>query len=100
MANRNGWAADSFDSAYLNSVLSDDTVIYLEQPPDFSSDNPRKYVLRLHKALYGLKQGARNWYESLKGIRAIGIQTYGIRPWGLRKEVGGQMICGGRHAYG
>ena len=69
MANRNGWAADSFDfdSAYLNSVLSDDEVIYLEQPPDFSSDNPRKYVLRLHKALYGLKQGARNWYESLKG---------------------------------
>jgi hypothetical protein len=69
MANRNGWPADSFDfdSAYLNSVLSDDEVIYLEQPPDFSSDNPRKYVLQLHKALYGLKQGARSWYESLKG---------------------------------
>jgi len=69
MANQNGWPADSFDfdSAYLNSVLSDDEIIYLEQPPDFPSDNPRKYVLRLHKALYGLKQGARNWYESLKG---------------------------------
>jgi hypothetical protein len=68
IANRNGWPADSFDfdSAYLNSVLSDDEVIYLEQPPDFSLDNPRKYVFRLHKALYGLKQGARSWYESLK----------------------------------
>jgi hypothetical protein len=80
MANRNGWPADSFnfDSAYLNSVLSDDKVIYLEQPPQISSDqsrgqeasvswiNPRKQVFWLHKALYGLKQGARSWYESLK----------------------------------
>jgi hypothetical protein len=68
MANRNGWPADSFDfdSAYLNSVLADDEVIYLEQPPDFSSGDPRKKVFRLHKALYGLKQGAKSWYDSLK----------------------------------
>jgi hypothetical protein len=73
MANRNGWPADSFDFdlAYLNSVLSDNKVIYLEQHPQISSDqsrggggghnvswiNPRKQVLQLHKALYGLKQG-------------------------------------------
>jgi len=92
MANRNGWPANSFDfnSAYLNSVLSDDEVIYLEQPPQISSDrsrgggggghnvswiNPRKQVLRLHKALYGLKQGARSWYESLKtAMEQIGFK--------------------------
>jgi hypothetical protein len=80
MANRNGWPLDSFDfdSAYLNSVLSDEEVIYLEQPPQISSDqsrgerksvswiNPRKHVFRLHKALYGLKQGARSWYETMR----------------------------------
>ena len=92
MANRNGWPADSFDfdSAYLNSVLSDDEVIYLEQPPQVSSDRsrggggggdnvswlkPRKQVFRLHKALYGLKQGARSWYESLKtALEQIGFK--------------------------
>ncbi len=65
MASRNGWPADScdFDSAYRNPVLSDDEVIYLEQPPQISSNqckgqeagvswtNPRKRVFRLHKAL-------------------------------------------------
>ena len=68
MANQNGWPADSFDfdSAYLNSVLSDDKVIYLEQPPEFSASDPKKYFFWLHKALYGLKQGARSWYESLR----------------------------------
>src|SRR5260221_8438543 len=91
MANRNGWPADSFDfdSAYLNSVLSDNEVIYLEQPPQISSDqskggggghnvswiNPRQQVLQLHKTLYGLKQGARSWYESLKtALEQIGFK--------------------------
>ncbi len=44
MANRNGWPLNSFDfdSAYLNSVLSDEEVIYLEQPPQISSDQSRE----------------------------------------------------------
>ncbi len=52
--------------AYLNLVLSDNEVIYLEQPPEFLASDSKKYVFRLHKALYGLKQGARSWYESLR----------------------------------
>jgi hypothetical protein len=112
MANRNGWPADSFDfnSAYLNSVLSDDEVIYLEQPPQSSSDqsrggggggghnvswiNPRKQVLQLHKALYGLKQGARSWYESLKmALEQIGFKCtetdHGVfmKKWADRQMV-------------
>ena len=60
MANRNKWPLDSFDfdSAYLNSVLPDDVVIYLKQPKGYQKDDRKKFVLRLHKALYGLKQGA------------------------------------------
>ncbi|THG92494.1 hypothetical protein EW026_g8421 [Hermanssonia centrifuga] len=67
IAARNGWDIQSFDfnSAYLNSTLDDDEVIYLEQPPDFAEKDPKNYVLRLRKALYGLKQGGRKWYEHL-----------------------------------
>jgi len=68
LANRNGWQLDcvDFDSAFLNSVLGEDEVIYLEQPCGFAKENSREYVYRLSKSLYGLKQGARNWYEALK----------------------------------
>ncbi len=87
MANQNGWPADSFDfdSAYLNSVLPDDEVIYLEQPPPISLDQSKgggkghggssRCIFRLHKALYGLKQSARSWYESLrKALEEIGFK--------------------------
>jgi len=70
MANCNKWPVDifDFDSAFLNSVLSDDEVVYLEQPKDFIEDNPKVYVLWLHKALYRLKQGAKNWYDALRKV--------------------------------
>ena len=77
MANRNGWAADSFDfdSAYLNSILPDDEVIYLEQPKDYPQGDPKKHVLRLRKALYGLKQAAKSWYDSLKeALESLGFK--------------------------
>jgi len=76
VANRNKWPVDTFDfdSAFLNSVLSDDEVVYLEQPKDFIEDDPKVYVLRLHKALYGLKQGAKNWYDALrKALEELGF---------------------------
>ena len=67
LAARNGWAVDEFDfdSAYLNTVLGDDEVIYLEQPPGYETKDRKKFVYRLLKGLYGLKQGARNWYLAL-----------------------------------
>ena len=80
MANQHGWPADSFDfdSAYLNSILPDDEVIYLKQPPPISLDQSKeggkghgrssRRVFRLHKALYGLKQSARSWDESLRKV--------------------------------
>ena len=67
LANRNCWPIESFDfdSAFLNSVLGEDEVVYLEQPVDFSEADPKRYVFRLVKALYGLKQGAKSWYDAL-----------------------------------
>lgn len=67
LANRNEWPIESFDfdSTFLNSVLGDNEVVYLEQPADFSEADPKRYVFRLVKALYGLKQGAKSWYDAL-----------------------------------
>ncbi len=76
LANRNGWPLDcfDFDSAFLNSELADDEVIYLEQPRGYQQGDGKKYVFRLHKALYGLKQGAKNWYEALrKAMEELGF---------------------------
>ena len=67
LAARNGWAVDNFnfDSAYLNSKLGNDEVIYLEQPAGYETKDRRGWVWMLLKALYGLKQGAKNWYDTL-----------------------------------
>ena len=67
IAARNGWKADTFDfdSAYLNSPLGENEVIYLEQPIGHEPKDRRHWVWKLLKTLYGLKQGARNWYEAL-----------------------------------
>ena len=67
LAAQNGWVVDifDFDSAYLNSKLGDDEVIYLEQPAGYETKDRRGWVWRLLKALYGLKQGAKNWYDTL-----------------------------------
>jgi hypothetical protein len=66
-AARNSWPIDTFDfdSAYLNCVLSEDEVIYLEQPIGHETEDRRKWVWKLKKSLYGLKQGAKNWYDAL-----------------------------------
>jgi hypothetical protein len=42
--------------AYLNSVLTDNEVVYMRQPPGFPIPNSSGKVLRLAKTLYGLKQ--------------------------------------------
>jgi Reverse transcriptase (RNA-dependent DNA polymerase)/gag-polypeptide of LTR copia-type/GAG-pre-integrase domain len=76
IAARNGWPIHSFDfdTAYLNSELKDDEVIYIEQPPGHETKDRKEWVWRLWKALYGLKQAARSWYESLcKALEELGF---------------------------
>jgi Reverse transcriptase (RNA-dependent DNA polymerase) len=101
MANRNGWPADSFDfdSAYLNSILSDDEVIYLEQPAEYTKGNAKGYVFRLRKALYGLKQGARSWYETLrKALEELGFKrTEADHGVFVRRWEDGRFVAMGVH---
>jgi hypothetical protein len=51
-------------SAFLNGPIKWE--VYVEQPPDFESEEYPNHVYKLHKTLYGLKQSPRAWYECLR----------------------------------
>jgi hypothetical protein len=50
-------------SAFLNDPIKED--VYMEQPPNFESEEYPNHVYKLHKTLYRLKQAPRAWYECL-----------------------------------
>jgi hypothetical protein len=54
--------------AYLNGILTDREVIYMQQPPGYHAVSKSKLVCRLRKTLYGLKQSGRRWYQRLVEI--------------------------------
>ena len=65
----------NFHSAYLNGVLDDSEIIYMEQPPYHEVASHSRYVVKLCKSLYGLKQAGRKWYDMLcGGLADIGFQ--------------------------
>ena len=95
IAARNGWPADTFDfdSAYLNNVLEEDEIIYLEQPVGYETANQKDWVWRLLKALYGLKQGARSWYQALcKVLNELGFTRSEADHGVFFKEVGKDIV--------
>jgi hypothetical protein len=51
-------------SAFLNGSIKEE--VYVEQPPDFESEEYPNHVYKLHKVLYGLKKAPRAWYEYLR----------------------------------
>ena len=56
--------------AYLNGVLREDEILYMQHPPGYKTPDMGKRVLRLQKALYGLKQAGRRWYQTFSSILA------------------------------
>jgi hypothetical protein len=50
-------------SVFLNDLIKED--VYVEQPPDFKSEEYPNHIYKLYKALYMLKQALRAWYEWL-----------------------------------
>src|ERR1700728_1166773 len=56
------------DSAFLNSKIPEDQMVYLSQPPGYVAEGKEDFVWKLGKALYGLKQSGHLWYQKLKGI--------------------------------
>jgi hypothetical protein len=95
LAARNSWPVDTFDfdSAYLNSYLKDDEVVYLEQPVGYETKDRHVWVWRLLKTLYGLKQGARNWYDALcQALKELGFTRTEADHGVFFKEIGTHII--------
>ena len=42
--------------AYLNGILREDEILYMQHPPGYKAPDVGKCILRLQKALYDLKQ--------------------------------------------
>jgi hypothetical protein len=51
-------------SAILNEPIKEE--VYVEQPPDFESEEYPNHVYKLYKMLYELKQVSRAWYKWLR----------------------------------
>jgi hypothetical protein len=100
VAAQNGWVADSFDfdSAYLNTRLGDEEVVYLEQPVGYETKDRKQWVWRLQKTLYGLKQGAKNWYDALHhAFVGLGFTRSEADHGVFFKEVGRDIIISAIH---
>ena len=72
----NSWPVDALDfkSAFWNSKLGDDEVIYLEQPAGYKTKDREGWVSMLLKALYGLKQGLKKLYDVLyQALKELGF---------------------------
>ena len=82
-----------FYSAYLNGILDDREMIYMEQPPHHEVADHTCYVLKLQKSLYGLKQAGRKWYNTLCGLlTGIGFQRSLADPAIFFAYIGGNVV--------
>ena len=54
--------------AYLNGILHEDEVLYMQHPPGYKAQGIGCLVLCLLKTLYGLKQSGCHWYQKLSSI--------------------------------
>ena len=70
MANRLGLDLHQVDikGAYLNSILHEDEVLYMQHPPGYKAQGISCLVLHLLKMLYSLKQSGCCWYQKLSSI--------------------------------
>ena len=59
-------------TAFLNGDI--DETIYMLQPENFISGDPKSMVCKLKKPIYGLKQASRQWYQKFHQV----ITSYGF----------------------
>ena len=53
---------------YLNGILHEDKVLYMQHPPGYKAQGIGHLMLHLLKTLYGLKQSVHHWYQKLSSI--------------------------------
>ncbi|OBZ67852.1 Retrovirus-related Pol polyprotein from transposon TNT 1-94 [Grifola frondosa] len=61
------WEIHQIDvkTAYLYSLLPDDEVCFMQQPPGFEEPGKENWIWQLHKGLYGMPQGGRTWNRTM-----------------------------------
>ena len=77
--NHEGWDARQMDvkTAFLNSELDDNEVIYMQIPEGYNCDEEfkRDNVCLLKRSIYGLKISSKKWYQNFaKEVEKLGFQ--------------------------
>ena len=61
-------------TVYLNGDI--DETIYMLQPENFVSSDPKNMICKLTKSVYGLKQASRQWYYKFhQAIVLLGFEA-------------------------
>ena len=63
----NDWSLRQYDvkTAFLNGILPEEEIQFMEQPPGFAVPGKENYVWRLIRGLYGMRQSSRIWNRAL-----------------------------------
>ncbi|KAL9263015.1 Retrovirus-related Pol polyprotein from transposon TNT 1-94-like protein [Drosera capensis] len=61
-------------TTFLNGDI--EVTIYMQQPENCVSRDPKKTVCKLNKSIYGLKQASRQWYHKFHNV----ITAFGFEP--------------------
>ena len=82
-----------FETAFLQSDLSEDIYVALPEGADQYDADGNKLCMKLHKSLYGLKQSPRNWCSKLhKWLKNYGFKQSKADPC-LFKYNKGNVQC-------
>ena len=67
MAATLNWHLEQYDvkTAFLNGILPEEEVQYMEQPPGFVQPGSESHVWKLLRGLYGMRQSSRIWNRAL-----------------------------------
>ena len=78
-------------TAFLNGDIKE--TIYMVQPENFVSGDPKNMVCKLTKSIYGLKQASRQWYHKFhQVILSFGFETNAVDECVYHKFVGSKHI--------
>ena len=78
-------------TAFLNGDI--DETIYMVQPENFVSGDPKYMVCKLKKSIYGLKQASRQWYHKFhEVIISFGFEVNPVDDCVYHKFSGSKFI--------
>ncbi|KAK6148043.1 hypothetical protein DH2020_018955 [Rehmannia glutinosa] len=78
-------------TTFLNGDI--DETIYMVQPENFVSGDPKSMVCKLKKSIYGLKQASRQWYHKFhQVVVSFGFETNAVDDCVYHKFSGSKCI--------